>query len=201
MISLIIDTSSDHCILALTESSKILASAIFAHQNQLSQQLVPTIKKLLTDTGMHLSAIQQISAGMGPGSYTGTRVGVTVAKSLAFGREIPLRGFCSLLAFLPTQTGRFAALMPAKSGEIFVLKGTQIQDTLIQETAELMSPTQTLQSLADVDYIATRELPIPFPRQIYSFSPNLHPLLLALQQSPVFPFEKEGHLIYLHHPA
>jgi tRNA A37 threonylcarbamoyladenosine modification protein TsaB len=57
-----------------------------------------------------------IAVGIGPGSYTGIRVGAALAKTLAYGWNIPLLGFCSLKAFEP-----LPVLIDARMGGFYAL--------------------------------------------------------------------------------
>lgn len=99
MSCLIIDTSTERCILALVEGDRILSQRTFAHENTLSRTLLPSIQECLREQEKTMSALNLIAVGTGPGSYTGTRVGVAVAKSLAFGLNILVIPFCSSLIF------------------------------------------------------------------------------------------------------
>ena len=67
-----------------------------------SQTLLPAIQELLEG-----QTIDFIAIGTGPGSFTGTRVGVMTAKTLAFALKIPLFPFCSLKIYTPDKEGPF----------------------------------------------------------------------------------------------
>src|SRR5689334_7224664 len=123
MKSLIIDTSSEYCLLAVIKEGRTLAHTLFLHDNRLSNTLLTEIATLLKNGSLTLQEIEEIAFGVGPGSYTGTRVGAIVARSLSYGLKLPIRGFCSLAAFLPPARGTFAAVLPAKSGLFFLLAG------------------------------------------------------------------------------
>ncbi|MBS0620255.1 MAG: tRNA (adenosine(37)-N6)-threonylcarbamoyltransferase complex dimerization subunit type 1 TsaB [Verrucomicrobia bacterium] len=122
MATLLIDTSSEHCILALLSHGEVVRQEVFLHKNNLSKELMPAIETLLMG-----QPLDSIAVGTGPGSYTGTRVGVAVARSLAFALQIPLQGFCSLLLFLPEALGTFLITLPSKSGRYFICKGKDAQ--------------------------------------------------------------------------
>lgn len=138
---LIIDTSTPWCLLAV-EHNGTLTESIFRHENRLSSHLLPSIRALLEQLNLTPQHLLEILLGTGPGSYTGTRVGASVAKTLAFALSIPLRPFYSPQAFLPVATARFGFLLPTKAGTYF---------TLTPETAQLLHPTQLVAWAEKID--------------------------------------------------
>jgi tRNA threonylcarbamoyladenosine biosynthesis protein TsaB len=93
---LALDTSADVCSLALTDGPRELTSVQFRHERRLSERLSPLIDFLLRDYGVALKDVESLAVGLGPGSFTGVRVGVTMAKTLAFTLDKPLVGVSSL---------------------------------------------------------------------------------------------------------
>jgi tRNA threonylcarbamoyladenosine biosynthesis protein TsaB len=100
MLILALDTSGDICSLALTDDARELTSIQFRHERRLSERLSPLIEFTLRDYGVTLRDITALAVGLGPGSFTGVRVGVTMAKALAFALELPLVGVSSLDALV-----------------------------------------------------------------------------------------------------
>lgn len=94
---LIMDTSQDAYFLALAKEQSLFAVRRVSHGNQISKYLLTSILELL-ETGFSLKELDAIAVGVGPGSFTGLRVGAAVAKSLAFALKIPLIGFASELS-------------------------------------------------------------------------------------------------------
>ena len=70
-----------------------------------------------------LSSVDLLCVGCGPGSYTGVRVAIALAKGLAFGRTIPSLAFSSLTAYAPAEEGRFASVFDARAGGLYVQYG------------------------------------------------------------------------------
>ncbi|MFI5333967.1 MAG: tRNA (adenosine(37)-N6)-threonylcarbamoyltransferase complex dimerization subunit type 1 TsaB [Chlamydiales bacterium] len=93
MTALLIETSTQDAAIALLEKKDLLTHVPLPGNKELSKLLIPGIQQLLR-TGKKLD---YIAVGIGPGSYTGTRVGVTVAQTLSFALKIPLIGFPSAL--------------------------------------------------------------------------------------------------------
>ena len=204
MTTLIIDTSSEYCILALSKGDTLCAQELFLHENRLSQTLVPKISNLIIQAGSSLKELEQIAVGVGPGSYTGTRIGVAVARSLSYGLEIPLRGFCSLLAFLPESFGLFATVLAAKSGLFFLVTGEKQSARLKMHNAHLVTDAELKAALQTVDFITARNREeLSSERQFkefFTFCPNSQNIVYALQEPPQFSFETQSQLLYLHAP-
>jgi tRNA threonylcarbamoyladenosine biosynthesis protein TsaB len=202
---LVIDTSSEHCLIGIACRGQILASQISPHANQLSQSLMPTLQALLEKADIRLNQLHEIAVGIGPGSYTGTRVGVAVAKSLCFALQTPqLKGFCSLLAFIPPTEGAFACVMPSKTGDVYLLKGIQTTERLTCNRSCLISPSALLDELTGVSIFVGKplqEIKTLFPDfsiQWVQPEPRLEPILAFLETDQESCLKVD--LIYLHKP-
>jgi tRNA threonylcarbamoyladenosine biosynthesis protein TsaB len=141
MQGLIIDTSSNRSYLILVQHGNSIAFLPLNGGEELSKSLGTKIQELIDQ---HSSfQMDFIAIGTGPGSYTGVRVGVAMAKTLAFGWQIPLLRFCSLQAFLPAEPGPFAVLFDARMGGCYCLRGMRTQnDTQFGEPFLLKSSTE-----------------------------------------------------------
>jgi tRNA threonylcarbamoyladenosine biosynthesis protein TsaB len=194
MTELILDTSTDLCIIALVLEGQVQLEHMFAHANQLAQNLLISIQEVMEKSGLPLSALSSIALGIGPGSYTGTRVGAAIAKSLAFGLGIQVRPFYSPLAFLPQREGSFAFLIPTSAGPYFLLK--EGSTSLVQK-AELEAEA------GSVDYLvmsASHALPDCLEGKLcFKAAPNLPRLCKFLREVELLPPE-EIELQYLHTP-
>lgn len=96
MFILAIDTSNTTLSVAILEDTKVLDEITETTKNDHSKRLMPTIEKLFTNINRQVSDIDLIAVAEGPGSYTGIRIGVTVAKTLAWTLNKPLVGVSSL---------------------------------------------------------------------------------------------------------
>jgi tRNA threonylcarbamoyladenosine biosynthesis protein TsaB len=93
-----IKTSGKILSAAVCDDSKILSEITFEANRSHSVDLLPSIKSVLAKSGLSLSAIDGIAVDIGPGSYTGIRIGIATAKGLAFPDNIPVCGVSSLEA-------------------------------------------------------------------------------------------------------
>lgn len=92
---LAIDTSTTCASVALCINGKIRSLEQGA-QRQHAQLLLPMIEQLLTEADIKLNQLDGIAYGRGPGSFTGLRIGCSVAKGLAYAHDLPLYPVSSL---------------------------------------------------------------------------------------------------------
>lgn len=138
---LVIDTSSPQSFVALCKEGVL--STIPLPPLKQSQSLLPAIEKLV-ENGPPLTFI---AIGTGPGSFTGTRVGVMAAKALSFSLKVPLLPFCSLKIFTPSTDGPFALIGDAKSRGSYILEGVKDGENItyfIPKIGEKKAPSTSL---------------------------------------------------------
>jgi tRNA threonylcarbamoyladenosine biosynthesis protein TsaB len=93
-----IDTATRYAGIALLDTSKdrILGEETWYSVNNHTVQLMPRLSRLLEQQGVHPTELKAIAVSLGPGSFTGLRIGLGVAKGLAMAREIDLAGIPTL---------------------------------------------------------------------------------------------------------
>ncbi|MEK7127054.1 MAG: tRNA (adenosine(37)-N6)-threonylcarbamoyltransferase complex dimerization subunit type 1 TsaB, partial [Patescibacteria group bacterium] len=84
MLILAINTASSKTAIALLENMEIIAEDSWDAENREAEKLMPAIHNLLKKKNKNYTDIDEIYAIKGPGSFTGLRVGVTVANTLAY---------------------------------------------------------------------------------------------------------------------
>jgi len=156
MPSLLIDTSTERGITAILDQSRLVFSEELPFGYNNSKHLVPQIMRAFKQTGLSAQLLDYIAVGIGPGSYTGIRVGVIVAKSLAYAAGLPLVGVCSLMGFVPSGDGAFAAIMDAKMGGAYILVGNKGRDGVCYTSQPEVCALEKLgQKLEGVSALAT----------------------------------------------
>lgn len=90
-----IDTSTTVCV-GLARSGKTLAQVNVGDSRSHAELLMPTINQLMTDAGVSFNDLDAVALGVGPGPFTGLRVGIVTGKTLAFLAKTELYGVCSL---------------------------------------------------------------------------------------------------------
>lgn len=175
MQGLILDTSCNRSYLILAHLGNPIAFLPMDGGERLSKSLGRTIQELIDQHPSFRADF--IAIGIGPGSYTGVRVGVAMAKALAFGWKIPLLHYCSLQAFLPSQTGRFAVLIDARMSGCYCLRGLRMLDSVEFEKPFLLKSSQELSE----NELLVSPHPLDIQKRL-----NISQCVLEVQPDPAF---------------
>ena len=100
---LAMDTSNKALSLAILENKELLGQVTFNIKKNHSITLMPAIDFLMNSLDLKPADLDRIAVAQGPGSYTGLRIAVATAKTLAHTLKIELVGVSSLLALVPEQ--------------------------------------------------------------------------------------------------
>jgi tRNA threonylcarbamoyladenosine biosynthesis protein TsaB len=121
MLVLGIETSSRRGSVALADGDRVLASASHDEVNAHAERLLPLLEQVLAEAGLGRADIERVAVGVGPGSFTGLRVGIAFGQGLALGLGIPVLGVGSLASMAAAGDGPLRlALLDARRGEVFV---------------------------------------------------------------------------------
>jgi tRNA threonylcarbamoyl adenosine modification protein YeaZ len=107
----------------LAQGQRVLATASVADQMAHAEQLMPLISDCLDDAGVRPDDLGRLIVGLGPGPFTGLRVGVATAHVLSYALQLELRGVCSLdvfaAQFAGASAGDFVVATDAKRREVY----------------------------------------------------------------------------------
>jgi tRNA threonylcarbamoyladenosine biosynthesis protein TsaB len=156
MNTLVIETATERAVIALLQDDTYLYFAPLPTGFHNSKYLIPKIEEAFFETGKTPSDLNAIIVGIGPGSYTGIRVGVAAAKTLSYVSKIPLVGVNTLESLIPNRDCTFCSILDAKLSGFYVLKGKRFLNKLaFQGSPEICSSTTLKQFLEGVDLLVT----------------------------------------------
>ena len=165
-----IDSSTPKGSVALLENSHLLKEASLPDGSTYSNCLLSTIDQLLLETGLQLGSIDAFAVTTGPGSFTGLRVGVSLAKGFVLSSQKPFIGVSSMEALayrIESAKYPVCTLLDARKKQVysakFSLSGGEVkrleEDTVVspQELCDSISePTQFIGINPYEDYFAER---------------------------------------------
>ncbi|QYJ02583.1 tRNA (adenosine(37)-N6)-threonylcarbamoyltransferase complex dimerization subunit type 1 TsaB [Nocardioides panacisoli] len=120
------DTSSPTVTAALHDGTDVVAEEVSQQPMKHGEQLMPTIQRVLDAVGVVPRDLTALAVGVGPGPFTGLRVGLVTARTLAHTLDVPVYGVCSLdvLAVQAIDTGavpeEFVVATDARRREVYV---------------------------------------------------------------------------------
>lgn len=147
MIILSIETSTPQASVALGTEQGILASAAISTGSTTGEFLLPAVNFLLDQAHLTMNSIAAVAIGLGPGLFTGLRIGVTTAKTLAQALAVPIVGASSLdlLAFDGRYSSRLICpVLDARRGEVFYCFYRQVRGGITRVGEYSVGPPERL---------------------------------------------------------
>jgi tRNA threonylcarbamoyladenosine biosynthesis protein TsaB len=165
-----LDTATPAVTVALHDGGQPLAQLVTVDAHRHAELLAPAIAKVIADAGAERGDLTGIAVGVGPGPYTGLRVGVVTAKVMGAALDIPVYGVCTLdvIAADVEGDGRFLVATDARRRELYWAE----YDATGRHQAPQVGPPAG---------IPGRELPAA------GEGPLLYPELLPNGQAPTYP--------------
>jgi tRNA threonylcarbamoyladenosine biosynthesis protein TsaB len=127
MTLLAIDTATQFISIALHDGQQMLAEQTWRSENHHTVELAPAVRGLMAHAGLTPADLAALAVAVGPGSYTGLRIGVALAKGIAGAHNLPLVGVSSfdiLAAQQPRSTGALVLVLPAGRGRVVTARYT-----------------------------------------------------------------------------
>jgi tRNA threonylcarbamoyladenosine biosynthesis protein TsaB len=117
---LALDTCLAACSVAVCDGEAVLAHAFEVMARGHQERLAPMAERVMAEAGRAFSDLERIGVTLGPGSFTGLRVGLAFAKGLASALSIPAAGVGTLEALAADLEGPAMALVDARRGQVYV---------------------------------------------------------------------------------
>lgn len=147
MLVLALETSTPQSSVAIGGEQGVIASAVVSWGRGHSEVTVPAIERLLEWSEIELPQIGGVAVGVGPGLFTGLRVGISTAKGLAQVLGLPMVGIGSLdvVAFsVRYARERICAVLDAKRGEVFWAFYRSVPGGVARESDPVVSSPEAL---------------------------------------------------------
>lgn len=146
-----LDTATNFVGVALADEGKIVAAESHFSARQHAEVTAPTIVDVLNSAGVEPHDLAAIAVGIGPGLFTGLRVGVTTALVMAQALDIPLLAVSSLelmAAGLGEVTREIVAVFDAKRGQVFYASFRSGDPTPVRLSADaVVDPAELVDQL------------------------------------------------------
>jgi tRNA threonylcarbamoyl adenosine modification protein YeaZ len=137
---LAIDTSTSRTSVAIIEDAKVLYSGFRDGATAHGPSLPALVQEALS-----ISDVDEVVVGMGPGPFTGLRVGIAFAQSFALARQIPVRGVCSLDAIAAQiKENDFIITVDARRKEVYWARytnGVRVSEPAVNFPADVSGAT------------------------------------------------------------
>lgn len=152
---LFIDTSFLFINIYVVEDDKVIKNCNLKVEKDMSNKILPLIRGLLSELDMRISDINKIFITIGPGSFTGVRIGLTVAKVISWGLDIPLIPVSTLeyLASIKSLTkDKIRPIIDARRGNVFTALYDRNLDVLEKEELILFDNIKITEDVEIVSY-------------------------------------------------
>lgn len=143
MLLLALDTATPAVTVALHDGTSVIASSSQVDARRHGELLLPAVDRVLAEAGLRLDAVTGIVVGVGPGPYTGLRVGLMTADTFALALGVRVYGLCTLdgLAYAADIEGPFVVATDARRKEVYWARyadpRTRVSEPAVDRPADL----------------------------------------------------------------
>ncbi|MEU9051637.1 tRNA (adenosine(37)-N6)-threonylcarbamoyltransferase complex dimerization subunit type 1 TsaB [Streptomyces sp. NPDC048384] len=144
MLLLALDTATPAVTVALHDGTDVIASSSQVDARRHGELLLPAVDRVLAEAGVKLDAVTGVVVGIGPGPYTGLRVGLMTADTFGLVLGVPVHGVCTLdgLAYAADiEKGPFVVATDARRKEVYWARyadsRTRLTDPAVDRPADI----------------------------------------------------------------
>ena len=204
---LYIETATDVCSVALSRGTEIIGLKEEAGGNNHAKNLLPFVDEVLKQSGVSMSEINGVAVSIGPGSYTGLRIGVSTAKGIAYTAGIPVmaistlesiaQGAKALWSETSTESVQIVPMIDARRMEVFTTRFDYDMQPLEEVSSKIVDENTFSELLSEQKVLfcgngmpKCRELLSAFPNACFIDAPisakNMLPTALKKWQNSDF---------------
>lgn len=197
MYSLLLDSSNTNLSVGIAKDNVLIYQKSFPCWQRQSELMIPEIELALKETGLELLNFEEVVCGKGPGSYTGVRIALTIAKIMCQMSNAKLI-LISSLRIMGTKNEKYIALMNARSARsyvaIFNCEDVVLDDCIKtnEEVKELLEKYPEYQVVGDTSYLGIQGTPSRELEGLLSFKDIVNPTEDILKVKPVYLKDNYG---------
>ena len=176
-----IETATDVCSVALSRGEEIIGLKEEAGGNNHAKNLLPFVDEVLKQGSCKIANLNGVAVSIGPGSYTGLRIGVSTAKGIAYTAGIPVmavstleniaQGAKTLWSGTSTETVQIVPMIDARRMEVFTTCFTYNMQPLEEVSAKIIDENTFVELLSEQKILFCGN-GMPKCRELLSSSPN-----------------------------
>ncbi|MDI9884021.1 tRNA (adenosine(37)-N6)-threonylcarbamoyltransferase complex dimerization subunit type 1 TsaB [Streptomyces sp. HNM0645] len=143
MLLLALDTATPAVTVALHDGDSVVAESTQVDARRHGELLLPSVDRVLASAGLTLDAVTGLVVGVGPGPYTGLRVGLVTAATFGSALGVPVHGLCTLdgLAYASGLEEPFVVATDARRKEVYWARydgsRTRVGEPAVDRPAEI----------------------------------------------------------------
>lgn len=153
MLLLALDTATPAVTVAVHDGSRVLAEERQVDARRHGELLLPAVDRVLAEAGVKLDAVSDIVVGVGPGPYTGLRVGLVTAATFGAALGVPVHGLCTLdgIAYASGLDEPFLVATDARRKEVYWARyadaRTRLTEPAVDRPADIADEAGALPSV------------------------------------------------------
>ena len=188
---LILDTSSKQLAIGIYKDDELLYKNQYYAWLRQSEMAIPEIEKAINELKIDLREVTRIVASIGPGSYTGVRIALTIAKVMALTLNIPLFTVSSLQA-LAGKKDKVISIMDARSKRVHIGvydKGVEVvKDTIftLEELKKYQEKHQDYQLIGELSALGEEDSVISLIENMHELAKDKQPVNSVHEVKPVY---------------
>lgn len=156
MISLFLDTSTKYLCIGIAKDNEIIYKFQQEAIKKQSELTIPFLQQALKENNLSLSDVEEVNVTIGPGSFTGIRIGMCIAKVLASLNNIPLKAISSLNAY--ASLGKKIVILDAKAKRVYLGIYNNNQKVIDETVVEIERLKELLNVYNDYDVVLDSHL-------------------------------------------
>lgn len=180
MISLVMDTSNSYLAVGLYQDNVCLEAFQEKGSRRQSEKAIPTLKEVLDRHHIALKDVNEMIITSGPGSYTGVRVAMTIAKTLAAVSDVKIKSVSSLAAY--AGMNQALSVIDARGHKVFVgvyengLPLIKEQVMTLEDFAQLRAEYEDFELVGEVGCLGLNEKECDLCANIYALAQMADPI-------------------------